>query len=171
MDELRRALTEKMRGLIPEIVVMGTVTEVDEVNLSITVKQSGIEVDLFDVRLVPGMKTAANTVVCIPKVGSLVLVGIISNIGQANYMIICQECEKIILNGGSFGGIIKIQELQKQMKKDSDILQALLDVIRGVALTQPANAPSVLQAAFKAKMATLLKGDYSDIENKNVTHG
>jgi hypothetical protein len=90
---------------------------------------------------------------------------------SASYMIMCQECDKVIINGGDFGGLIKIQELQKQMKKDSDILQALLDVIKGAPMIQTGGSPSVLQAALKLKMATLLIGNYTDIENKNVTHG
>lgn len=169
-DELRRILKQQMQSLIPTSVVMCQVKEVNETDLTITVIQQDNDTDLYYVRLVPA-EAKANTVVCIPKVGSLALVGFISNMISASYMIMCQECDKVIINGGDFGGLIKIQELQKQMKKDSDILQALLDVIKGAPMIQTGGSPSVLQAALKLKMATLLIGNYTDIENKNVTHG
>lgn len=171
MDELRKILDDKMRMLIPQSVVMGSVTAVDETDLSVTVIQSDTGTTLHFVRLVPAMGVMANSVVCIPKVGSLCLVGLIGNMPSANYMIMCQQCEKIILNGGTFGGVVKVEELKAQMEKDSKILQALLDVINGATINQPPNTPSVLQAALKSVMGNLRKGDYANIENKNVEHG
>lgn len=170
-DLLRAILKAKMQELIPSSVIIARVMQVDEKELSITVTELDMLTKIYDVRLMPAMGEKANSIVCIPKAGSLALIGIINNNPGANYMIMCQECDKVIINGGDFGGLIKIQELQKQMKKDSAILQALLDIINGAPLTQPANSPSVLQTALKTRMSALQKGDYSEIENKNVTHG
>jgi len=171
-DKLREALNEKMKGLIPETVVMAQVTSVDKTALSITVKQSDNELELYDVRIMPAMESAANSLVCIPKVGSLCLVGLIHNIPASNYMIMCQECDEIIINGGSLGGLIKINELLAQMKKDTDILQALLSVVLGPTIQEPGSgAPSALQIVMKTKMQSLKVGNYSEIENKKVTHG
>lgn len=171
-DDLRQLLKRQMEAVIPKAVVMCEVTGVDEAKLSITARQLDTGIELYDIRLVPAMETQANSIVSIPKTGALILVGMISNMPSANYMIMCQECEKVIINGGDFGGLIKIEELQKQMKKDSDILQALLDVIMGVTILEPgSSASSALQIALKTKMINLQKGDYASIENKNVIHG
>lgn len=171
MDEFRKELENKIKGLIPDSVILGTVKEVDKANLSCTVTESKTGIDIFDVRLAPGMGIASKTVITVPTKGSLVLVGLMTKEQSAAYLVMCQECDEIILNGGAFGGLIKIDELKDQMQKDSEILQTILNVINGVPLTQAANAPSVLQATLNAQLRGKQPGDYSNIENKKVTHG
>lgn len=171
MDKFNKALIAKIISLIPEQVVPGTVKSVDKNKLTISVNVTGEDIELFDVRLSPA-GSAASSIVMIPAINSVVLVGIIKNNPSANYLVHAQTVDEIILRGGSEGGLIKINELRDQMKKDTDILEALLDVIKGSVITEPGNgSPSALQASLKAKIGSKKPGDYSKIENERITHG
>jgi len=77
----------------------------------------------------------------------------------------------IQFQGGEFGGLTKTLELQTQLNKTNALLQAMINVITGVPLTQPANVISVLQQALSSAIAGKELGDYSGIENTSVTHG
>lgn len=76
------------------------------------------------------------------------------------------------LNGSSFGGIVKAQQLSTELAKNNAILTALLAVISGVPIPEPGNgAPSSLQAALAIAAAGKAVGDFSQLENSKVKHG
>lgn len=79
---------------------------------------------------------------------------------------------KIKFNDGSLGGLTKTQELQTQLNKTNQLLQALLTVINGAPIPEPGSgAPSALQTALQSALTGQQLGDYSQIENTNITHG
>jgi hypothetical protein len=80
---------------------------------------------------------------------------------------------QITFNDGSYGGLCKTQELQKQLATLSGRVQALFDAINNsvVVTTPPDNG-----AGLKASMMTFLTSftqqeDFSKIENTKITHG
>lgn len=78
----------------------------------------------------------------------------------------------IRFNDGAFGGLTKTLELKAQLQKTNDLLTQILNVLTGTVITETGNgAPSALQAALKAAIAGYGLGDYSNIENKSITHG
>lgn len=80
--------------------------------------------------------------------------------------------DEIYLNGNDLGGLIKIKELKKELEKNNQILQALLNVISSSVISEAGNgAASSLQAAFKIALAGKTVGDFSNIENEKVKHG
>jgi hypothetical protein len=123
----------------------------------------------------------------IPKVDSTVLVGyttrqepfvlqfsevdqVLVVVGQSTLEIL--KDGKIRLNDGSFGGLIKIHELQAQLNKTNSLLSALITVLKGAPIPEPGNgAPSALQLALGSAIASQSLGDYSNIENEAITHG
>ncbi len=171
-DEFRKILLEKMKALMPAQVLVAEVTAVDEQQLSCDVKLIDDETELFDIRLLPAIGESAASIVLIPETGSLVLVGIIANIPSASYMITCQKASKIILRGGSLGGLVKAKELKKQIDKNTNVLQAIINVLTGAPIPEPGNqVPSALQTALKSAVTGKQLADLKDIENKTVTHG
>lgn len=78
----------------------------------------------------------------------------------------------IQLRDGAFGGLTKTLELQLQLDKSNQLLAALLLVINGVPILEPGSgSPSALQIALKAALVGQQLGDFSQIENTNITHG
>ncbi|MCS7076505.1 MAG: hypothetical protein NZ455_07345 [Bacteroidia bacterium] len=77
----------------------------------------------------------------------------------------------IVFNEGSFGGLIKIQELRNKLDKINQILQAIMSVFQGVPIAEPGNgSPSALQATLAAALAGKLLPTYANIENDKVKH-
>lgn len=75
-------------------------------------------------------------------------------------------------NGGSFGGLTKTPELKTQLEKTNNLLTQILNVLTGPPITEPGNgSPSALQVALSAAIAGFELGDYTNIENKSITHG
>ena len=75
------------------------------------------------------------------------------------------------INGSDYGGLIKIEELKKQLQKNTAILNGLLGVLK-VPAAEPGNgSPSVFQAALLGAIGTMQTGDFSNIENNKVVHG
>jgi hypothetical protein len=76
------------------------------------------------------------------------------------------------LNDGSLGGLTKTKVLQTQLNKNNALLSHIIAIINGTPVTEPGSgAPSALQIALKAAIATDSVGDFSNIENTKITHG
>jgi hypothetical protein len=91
-------------------------------------------------------------------------------VGQSTLEILSDG--KIRLNDGTYGGLVKIRELQAQLNKTNSLLSALIQILKGAPIPEPGNgAPSALQLALKSAIASQSLGDYSNIENTLITHG
>lgn len=66
--------------------------------------------DLMSVRLIADVK---NGFLIIPKVGSVVIVSYISN--EMTYVSMFSEVDEIQLNGDSYGGLVRVQELTDKL--------------------------------------------------------
>jgi hypothetical protein len=129
----------------------------------------------------------ADGLMMIPVVGSTVFVGytrrippfvcflsevdsVLLDVGQSTIEILNNG--KIRLNDGSYGGLVKVNELKTQLAKTNSLLSALIQILKGAPIPEPGNgAPSALQLALKSAIATQSLGDYSNIENTLITHG
>jgi len=78
--------------------------------------------------------------------------------------------EGIVMNGGVFGGLTKTELLKTELAKNNAILTALLSVISGPAITQPANSNSALQTALNLAITGLTVGSFTEINNDKVKH-
>ena len=80
--------------------------------------------------------------------------------------------DTIKLGGGDLGGLIKIEELKKELDKITQILQSIKTVIDSAQIPEPGNgSPSAFQTALKAALSGKMMPDYSNIENTKITHG
>lgn len=123
-----------------------------------------------------------------PKQNTKCLIGTIENEEAASFLIWAEEIDeieiidssgfkchlkkgKMTLNGDSFGGIVKAPELKTQVDKNSQILQAMLNVFQ-MPVNEPGNgAPSVFQATLMSATAGKQVADLSNIENDKIKHG
>jgi len=76
------------------------------------------------------------------------------------------------MNGGGLGGLTKTKELQTQINKLNTLVQHIVTVINGVVIDEPGSgSASALQAALKTAILSDEVGDFSGIENTNITQG
>ncbi len=167
-EDLRQMLKTLTKG--PMQVFPAEVISVDLEEYTIDVKPAG-QAELLDVRLKAGIDEFKDGVVEVPSEGSSVLIGIIGNDRDTAYVVKTSQVDKVIINGGELGGLIKIEELKTQLGKYNQLLQAVIGVLNGAPIPEPgSNAPSALQAALKAAVAGKQLPTYDDIEDDKVIH-
>lgn len=76
----------------------------------------------------------------------------------------------IQLLDGSFGGLTKTEELQSQLNNLNSQLQAVITSLQGWT-PAPGDGGAALQVFFDTQITGKEPGDFSDIENSNITHG
>lgn len=85
--------------------------------------------------------------------------------------VIVRADKTVELNGIDFGGLIKIQELKKELEKTNTFLKAFVNVLK-VPVTEPGNgSPSAFQSTLNGVLSSLPLADFSKIENEKVKHG
>lgn len=105
----------------------------------------------------------------IPEIDSFVLVTFLSK--ETAFVSMFSEIKEIKIRGDQYGGLIKIEELKKQLEIVTSRLDTLYDAIdNGTTAAQDGGA--TLLASMKVITALQLKTeDFSDIENENIKHG
>lgn len=85
--------------------------------------------------------------------------------------VIVRSDKTVELNGTDFGGLVKIEELKKELAKMSARIDGIINAVKTAAV-----APQDGGATFKANMIAFLetlvnKENFAKIENKKVQHG
>ena len=152
----------------------GTVSAVDEVKFTATVKAGGSTYYEVPLRV---LISAQATIIEIPKIGTSAILCFrnvnlqtpqILMIHQAEKLLI--KCDHVIFNDGALGGMVKAKVLKEQSNKDKDVLTALLTIINGAPINEPGGgAPSALQIALKAALTGKQPGTWDDLENPKIT--
>lgn len=132
-----------------------------------TVQPLDDEIEIDGIRLVAD--DVQKCVIPVPTIDSIVIVSFLDD--SNGFVSLLGEIESIGLRGDEFNGLIKIDELVKQLNIVTDRIDTIYNAInQGVTAAQDGGA--ALLGSLKASIATQTeKEDYSDIENKNVTHG
>lgn len=165
-DEMIKLIQENT----PVQMVPCEVLKYDSASRTIEAKDLLSETEVYDVKL-QGSPKLKEGFVLTPKVGSLVIVGIIGNDERNCIILGYSALESIELNGSDLGGLIKIKELKKQIDKNSSILNGILDVLNVEIVEAGNGAPSVFHKALKVALSGKSTADLSNIENEKVTHG
>lgn len=151
------------------VLAPATVTAVDENACTCTVKIGSFE--LFKVRL-NAAENGQKGFLLVPAVGSSVLV---SNIGSSEVqfaVVSFTQVDKIIMNGGELGGLIKISELESKLndlvsKFNNHVHSGVVVNVTGgsgtPAVGVPGNSDKPTTTASQFKKA--------DFENEKITHG
>jgi hypothetical protein len=80
------------------------------------------------------------------------------------------EEDKVTINDGSLKGLVKIEELKTQLQKNSDSIQAIIDVFSNWTPTANDGGKAAAKVASDS-LATKQVGVWDDIENDKVLHG
>lgn len=164
-EEIRQAFAKKY-GAKP-VTVLGTVAAVDESAKTCDIDDDGLV--MYGIRL-QCVTDAAGGILCVPKKGAAALVVQIEG-GDGWMLADCAEYEKIIINGGGNGGLIKINDLINRL----NVLEKSLNDLKQVFSTTWVVAPQDGGAALKSAAAnwaadTITETKAEDIEDSTVKH-
>jgi hypothetical protein len=120
-----------------------------------------------------------------PAEGSNVVVAILENLVTEAIVIRCSEVAKIglkigaitlvidkdgiVMNGGSFGGLIKIEELKTQLDKVTDRIDAVINAIKTGTVT-PGDGGAAYKLSMTTQLSALSKEDFGKIEDTKIKH-
>ena len=125
------------------------------------------DASLFDVKLIAG--TSATPLLITPVVGSTVIATFLSK--DTAFVSLYSEIESVQIMGDQFGGLIKIEELVKNLDKLTARVDGIIDAIKdGVPIPQDGGVG--LQNTINVALALLTdKEDFTTMENENIKHG
>jgi len=162
-----QAFRDLITPIIPSTEIC-TVESVDLDTLTITaVPLDEDEAEYLDVRL--SVDSEGSTYI-IPSVGSLVLVSEIEKESGSAFVSQHSVPEKMVMMGGDFGGLIKIYDLVGELNKVNTALNIIIQAINASPVV-PTDGGASFKAGLVSAVNTIVLPTYSDIENKNITHG
>lgn len=180
VKEFNNLIGQRIKELIPLQTVWVTVESVDWEAKTMTAKSLSEEPPYYNVLL--GLFSEYKK----PAIGSRCLISQIENKSAAYFLVYANELEEYLitdktgfklhlkegvlqLNGDSFSGIVKAQELKQQLDKNTALLQKIQQVFMNwVAVPQDGgNALKALSAQF----INMQTADLSNIENEKIKHG
>lgn len=181
-DDLQRITHAIAKDRFP--VMSGVVKGIDSDNMQVSV---ALTVDVTDAGGDVSGETVTNLnviignaggVYLIPAVGANCIVAEVDGPGQWELLkadaydkVVVQAGTLVQFNDGSLGGLTKTKELETQINKLNSLVSHLVAIISGAPIPEPGSgANSALQTALAAAIAADSVGDFSDIEDKKVTH-
>lgn len=184
---LNAEFIKAIRSAIPKSII-GIVNAIDEDNSTIDVKPVDGSAMCYSVRLKAVIDTDDVSIIVIPEEGSTVICApvehndkilIVSSYSKVKKVSIknsnggrltIEENGKINLNGDSFSGLVKADELKTQLDKTNQVVNALVESLLGF-VPVAGDGGAALKAYAGVQLAGKVTGDYSNIKNTDVNHG
>lgn len=163
MDQYRRLRDNlmQMMGFGKEITIwQGIVKSVEGTTCTVTFGTLDVE----GVRLRASLAENESHLLIVPKVGTAVVVGSLSNDLSLLVVLAVDEVESITINGGKLGGLINIESLTQKI---NELVRTFNNHTHQVSTTGSATAQTGTAAAVTSKASELNKSDYEDTK---VTH-
>lgn len=163
MDQYRRLRDNLMKvmGAGKEITIwQGIVKSVEGTTCTVTFGTLDVE----GVRLRASLAENESHLLIVPKVGTAVVVGSLSNDLSLLVVLAVDEVESITINGGKLGGLINIESLTQKI---NELVRTFNNHTHQVSTTGSATAQTGTAAAVTSKASELNKSDYEDTR---VTH-
>lgn len=163
MDQYRRLRDNlmQMMGAGKEITIwQGIVKSVEGTTCTVTFGTLDVE----GVRLRASLAENESHLLIVPKVGTAVVVGSLSNDLSLLVVLAVDEVESITINGGKLGGLINIESLTQKI---NELVRTFNNHTHQVSTTGSATAQTGTAAAVTSKASELNKSDYEDTK---VTH-
>lgn len=187
----RAEVREALRGMVREMMIDGalqaTVKSVDKQAGTIVATSLKEDIDYHDVRLKAVVADGnGRGILAYPVVGSQVSIVVLDGIDVMLFVSQMSDIEsykvtadngvsieltvggKVLLNGDSLGGLVKVAELQTQLAKSSAVIDGIKTAINAWV---PTNGDIGLKSALKAALVGKALGDFSNLANPNVKHG
>lgn len=163
MDQYRRLRDNlmQMMGAGKEITIwQGIVKSVEGTTCTVIFGTLDVE----GVRLRASLAENESHLLIVPKVGTAVVVGSLSNDLSLLVVLAVDEVESITINGGKLGGLINIESLTQKI---NELVRTFNNHTHQVSTTGSATAQTGTAAAVTSKASELNKSDFEDTK---VTH-
>ncbi len=178
MNGVNDYVERMVKRSVPNQVVLAKVESVDAEGYACEVSMEG-KPNRLKVRIRSVIDGSQEGMLILPKVGSFVLVGLINNNPNSNYIVSFSEVDDIWLqsptiklNGDSNGGVVNWPKAVEQLEKLTARVDALYDALNTAAPSAPTDSGASLIAAIKGSLAAVVDIEKWDgLENENVTHG
>lgn len=158
-----RSVIRKIAGIDNQGLMFFNAEVVSVDSETCTVKRNNI--NHTDVRLTAVIDGNTNKLLVKPKVGSMVLIADLSEGMMRDLAVIgWSEVDTITINGGTFGGLVKIQALTTKLNA---LVQAFNTHTHTVATTGTAAAQTGTAAATTGTASQFSKSDYEDTKIKH----
>lgn len=180
MSELLDAIRGAVKSMIKPDLLIGKVTAFNEADWTIDVAlNSGAVVDQVTIKSV--LNGEDSGILVEPEVDSMVLCGLtdgkIENLTVLTYSEIKNikfvPSEKIQLRSDSYGGLVKIEQLENNLNTLKNALETLKSGVasglNAVGVGSAANGPAGA-AAFNTATSSIVI-NFDNMENENVQHG
>lgn len=177
--ELRDALRDMVREMLMDGSVQATVKSVDKDTGTIVATGLKEDIDYFDVRLRAVLSDGGQRgILAYPKVGSQVSVTWLDGIDTMGFVSQFSDIDsfrlivdngvsleltaegKLLLNGDSLGGLVKVEELVKRLNRLEERMATHQHLVGKV--------PTIPDPATNLPLVPTL---IADLENPNVQHG
>lgn len=183
-ENFQRLIEILLKKNVPSMVSFGTVTKISSDKQYCTVERENAPT-LYKVRLNAIIGQIDSNLTIIPKVGSTVLFSLIDNDCNEAF-ILSSSCpeeidikientslsikkDQVLINEGSNGGLIKINDLISELGKLSNRVDTIFTGFSKLIPDSPGAGSAGLTAALKAIIASD-KENFSNIENSKVKH-
>lgn len=146
------------------------VLSVDENEKTMDAKGVSDELEYFNIELGSG------SVILYPVAGSICLIGIVEGMETNGFLISATEVEKIevtasteiILNGGTLGGLVKVQELTDKLNLIEKDINKLKQGFSSWAPTPQDGGAALKSALASYSGSKLTETKVEDIENEKI---
>jgi hypothetical protein len=148
-----------------QIIIPATVKAVNGNTCDVTPVNG--EADILGVRL--ASEDDATDFICIPTVGSVVMVGMID--GEMGIVVMFGKIDSVKIRGDQYGGLIKIEKLVDKINALENLVNNILDTLKTttIPLAPSGTYPfAPLYTTFNDITPVTSKGD---LENPNIKHG
>lgn len=177
---IQDAIRQMVKSMVKPDVELAKVLEFDSSNWTITIElNSGGQNDQVTIKSV--LNDIQTGILVEPEIGSMVLVGIVNG-RKENMSVLCYSeiksiriipSETIQLKGDSFGGLVKLQQLETNLNKLKTAIETIVN-----ATASGMSAIGAGSAANGATGATTFNNStqgidlsFENMENENVKHG
>ncbi len=183
-ENFQRLIELLLKKSLPAMVCIGTVKDVAEDKQTCTVDREDSPT-LYKVRLNAIIAELENNVTIVPAPKSKVLCSLIDNDVNEAYVLSCEKPEEInvklsettliinqegvVINGGDLGGMIKIEELTKNLEKLTKRVDTIYNGFKSLAPDPPMAGSAALTTGLKAIVSPPVE-DFSKIEDSKVKH-
>jgi len=157
--DIKSLLIEILRDEFDNDAIVGEVLEVNGNKAKI--KNLAGEGTYSNIRI---QANPGNGILLVPTVGSYVIVGKLGKV--TGYIALASDLDSIQFLDGSYGGLIKIQELVDKLNTVEDKVNDLITYINTHVHPSTGTPPSPLYAGGSLTNTTV-----NDIENDLITHG
>lgn len=168
MDTYRR-LADVLKGVNPQAInpiIQGKMGNVDGNTCTVIID----DIEISDVRLRASTVDNNSEMLIVPKLGTTVIIGSLTGDLDELVVLTCDEIETIVINGGTLGGLVKINELKTQLAKVTSRIDGIISAINaGVVTTGDGGA--ALLTKIKAGLAQITnKESFDNIEDDKIKH-